>query len=1243
MRIFSGRGERSVDGREMIHRLINKEERKVALAALGKGGRAVARALPKPRQLHEMHRSVRRSLVVAVELLVGLLVIGAVLVFVVYQRLERGNIDLSFLVPRIEQSINDQLSGMSVKIESAFVGKNSDGRGVFFRVRNLVLYDKKGEAIANSPLAAVGLSLEALLWGKIAPSQMVFIEPTLDATYSEAEGLALTYKSTGEGDIGFEGGGNIFRDIIAGMGQGSSERAQNTPLWRMQRVDFMKAVTAAFEEARNRQHTTSYLSQFGVRDAVIRFRQGQHELSWKVPDFVIDLRHNDGGSLIRGFGRLWVGDVSDQIPPWSLRFQTQQFDDTKDLRFDVGVREVTFQSLVRLVPALTHLQIADFPISGKLTATLNELGSLRDSFANIQLGSGSVAVPRRDANSVGFDGSELKLAYSHKGRKLHILPSPLQWGDSRMNLSGVIEPEASDGHATIWKFALKFNETQLAAPDFGLKAMFVEDAWATGYYAPEKDLISLDAFEVRAGNASIKINGSIEHASTEPIFILNGQLGNMPLALLKRLWPGFVAPDARQWIGDNLLEGRVASGSLAIDMPAAALRQLSAGGDVGPEMIKVDLQLGDVVVRYLPDLLPLNVPEAHLTISGRKLVVEMPRGRIEMPSGKLVRLSHGRFEIADMRQKEPVSEISFRAGGGAAAVLEYLDQPSLRYVRKAGLGSVAIDGDVSGSVRLRLPLIERLKLTDTAVKGSFRVIKVRTGNVFAGSSVEGGSIDIALTQNSIAADGGIVIKGIPAKLRWQRTFDDGEGGQPPLRFSAVLSSAERKTLGLALADRYLTGDVPVAVSVQTDETGVGAIQVRADLTGAAIDLGAVQWSKAAGAAAVLQFDVVQNQAGTVDLQHVSLVGQEFMLEGDMRLDGNSGAVASFAFPRVSYKLVNTMDLAGQRRDDGILAITARIKSLDGRTVLRPLIIAPDKGDDAPENVIAAFDHDLTADVDTIIGDQGATVKGAHIEAKRRKGVLEWLDFKGHIGDRALAAMRIEREEDGKRYLKAESYDAGSVFRLLGLYPNVEKGQLSLKIDLEPDDKRENSGTLWVKNFAVIGAPTSERDATRVDPFRDGLAGSTRAGVPPRAKALKSRVQFDQLKAPFSYGNGRFDLHDSFVNGPVIGATLRGNINFNEEHMKLTGTYVPLYGINSAVSDIPLLNELLIGRKGEGVFGVTFAIEGPTANPTMVVNPVSLLAPGMFRQIFDFANEQPAASGKGGARRKQPETAAPMLQ
>jgi hypothetical protein len=115
------------------------------------------------------------------------------------------------------------------------------------------------------------------------------------------------------------------------------------------------------------------------------------------------------------------------------------------------------------------------------------------------------------------------------------------------------------------------------------------------------------------------------------------------------------------------------------------------------------------------------------------------------------------------------------------------------------------------------------------------------------------------------------------------------------------------------------------------------------------------------------------------------------------------------------------------------------------------------------------------------------------------------------------------------------------------------------------------------------------------------------------------------------GGGKFRLKDAYINGPMLGATMRGTVDFKAETVELGGTYVPLYGLNSALGSIPILGRVLVGRQGEGVVGITFAIRGKLEDPQVLVNPMSVMTPGIFRQIFEFtgsvpdANAAPAAS------------------
>ena len=147
-----------------------------------------------------------------------------------------------------------------------------------------------------------------------------------------------------------------------------------------------------------------------------------------------------------------------------------------------------------------------------------------------------------------------------------------------------------------------------------------------------------------------------------------------------------------------------------------------------------------------------------------------------------------------------------------------------------------------------------------------------------------------------------------------------------------------------------------------------------------------------------------------------------------------------------------------------------------------------------------------------------------------------------------------------------------------------------------------------------------------DPQSQAALGGER-----KKQVRQSRIAFSQLRAPFSVGNGQFQLNDAYVNGPALGATMRGRVDFKTKTVNLGGTYVPLYGLNSALGAIPILGGIFVGREGEGVVGITFAIQGQLDDPNVLVNPISVVAPGIFRQIFEFRGEgQNAASPHDGA-------------
>jgi hypothetical protein len=100
---------------------------------------------------------------------------------------------------------------------------------------------------------------------------------------------------------------------------------------------------------------------------------------------------------------------------------------------------------------------------------------------------------------------------------------------------------------------------------------------------------------------------------------------------------------------------------------------------------------------------------------------------------------------------------------------------------------------------------------------------------------------------------------------------------------------------------------------------------------------------------------------------------------------------------------------------------------------------------------------------------------------------------------------------------------------------------------------------------------------------------------------------------------------------MLGATLRGKIDHVTQRVNLGGTYIPAQGINSALCQIPIFGPIFTGPKCEGLLGITYAIQGPMSQPQVIVNPFSMVAPGIFREIFQMTNPDPKVEPRGDTK------------
>ena len=112
------------------------------------------------------------------------------------------------------------------------------------------------------------------------------------------------------------------------------------------------------------------------------------------------------------------------------------------------------------------------------------------------------------------------------------------------------------------------------------------------------------------------------------------------------------------------------------------------------------------------------------------------------------------------------------------------------------------------------------------------------------------------------------------------------------------------------------------------------------------------------------------------------------------------------------------------------------------------------------------------------------------------------------------------------------------------------------------------------------------------------------------------IRFSDFEMTFSNKNNLIRIEELYAIGPAISILMDGYIEKNKL-ISLRGTLVPATTINRTISSIPLIGNILVGKKiGEGVFGVSFKIKGPPKELKTTVNPVKTLTPRFITRTLE---------------------------
>jgi hypothetical protein len=203
------------------------------------------------------------------------------------------------------------------------------------------------------------------------------------------------------------------------------------------------------------------------------------------------------------------------------------------------------------------------------------------------------------------------------------------------------------------------------------------------------------------------------------------------------------------------------------------------------------------------------------------------------------------------------------------------------------------------------------------------------------------------------------------------------------------------------------------------------------------------------------------------------------------------------------------------------------------------------------------------------------------------------NFTGRVNGGAAVTGRIV-PKDGRSAFRIQSNDAGGVMGSAGLLRKARGGTLDLILtpgatpgtyegQLEAQD-------VWLTDAPAMAALLSSLSVVGL------LEQMSGGGIP-----------FNRVDARFQLSPDRVTLMSSSATGASMGISMDGYYFRDSGRMDMQGVVSPLYLVNGIGG--------IFTRAGEGLVGFNYTIKGTADAPRVQVNPLSLLTPGMFREIF----------------------------
>ncbi|MEM6811041.1 MAG: AsmA-like C-terminal domain-containing protein [Pseudomonadota bacterium] len=638
-----------------------------------------------------------------------------------------------------------------------------------------------------------------------------------------------------------------------------------------------------------------------------------------------------------------------------------------------------------------------------------------------------------------------------------------------------------------------------------------------------------------------------------------------------------------------ILKDVLVNGDLSIDLAQAAQ-------SVNFQNIGAEFSFEDATIAFSDTLKPASNAKGSGRYKDDKLFITADTGRV----GEVIASS----VTVDMQDMSVVgggtADIQIKASGPVKSALDFISDEPINFGKNIPFDRNQVEGSVDADIRVQFPTVKGLKAEDFKVTINGIINNAVVPQLIQGMDLAGGPFTLDYSDNIAKLTGDGILSTQPISFEWQKNLKSGTRDfDTKIKADLTVDQTIREAFGIDL-EKYISGSLPITLDFN-DKGQEAIFNVKGRLKNLEINIDEFNYSKAADLDGDISFDGLIDGEDLKEIDNLSL--QTFGLDlnnGRLLFEKINGKTDVSRGEIPSVKLGQSdISVGFEITGNNILKAIATGDTFDLNSVIKPKTTTTNVITESARPQLISLDTTTMRMQNDVIAQNPKIYIETNTQGQPRR-----LEMDANIGSGATI-VRFKPEGDlAQRRLFVEAFDAGEFLRGAGFYKNALGGYL--KIDGAPDPQTGHlNGTAYIENFKVQDAPVLAKLVNSLSlPGILGLLNDEGLAFTRLESQIELRVRPE---------GDLIVIDDGRTTGSSLGLTFGGIIDRAENQIDISGTAIPVSQLNNIVGNIPIIGDILTG--GGALVAATYTIKGPIDDPTVTVNPLSVLAPGILRRIL----------------------------